>query len=80
MQNMNNLPSSTRSLARPIDAQISIACKTKIFEQEAAFEVLVGVENGIKLARIPQVFVFDLFENVSMGRDAIGCGDRYIPF
>jgi len=80
MQNINNLPSSIRSLARPIDAQIAITGETKVLEQEATFEVLVGVENGIELARIPQVFVFDLFENVSIDCGANKRGSRYIPF
>lgn len=52
---------SVRSLTRPINAQIAITRKTEVLEQEAALEVFVGVQNGVKLARVPQVFVFDLF-------------------
>jgi hypothetical protein len=48
-------------LTRPINTQVAITRKAEVLEQEAALEVFVGVQNGIELARVPQVFVFDLF-------------------
>lgn len=57
---------SIRSLTRPINTQIAIAREAEVLEQEAALEVFVRVQNGIELARVPQVLVFDLFENVSI--------------
>jgi hypothetical protein len=47
-------------LTGSINAYIAIARKAEVFEQETALEVLVGMQNGIELARVPQVFVFDL--------------------
>ena len=52
------------SLTRPIDAQIAIPREAEVLEQEATLEVFVGVQNGIELACVPQVFVFDLFRGV----------------
>lgn len=57
---------SVRSLTRPINTQIATTRETEVLEQEATLEVLVGVQNGVKLARVPQVFVFDLFQDVSI--------------
>ena len=50
-----------RTLTRPVNAQIPTAGETKVLEQEAALEVLVGVEDGVEFACVPEVFVFDLF-------------------
>ena len=60
-------PVSIRSLARPINAQVAIARETEVFEQEAALEIFVRVQNGVELAGIPQVFVFDLLNNLAFG-------------
>lgn len=54
----------------PIDTQIAITREAEILEQEATLEVLVGMQDGIELAGIPQILVFDLFEDVSVGRGA----------
>jgi len=48
------------SLTRPINAQIPTARQTKVLEQEAALEVLVGVQDRVEFAGVPEVFVFDL--------------------
>ena len=55
-----------RSLTRPINTQIAIAREAEVIEQEAALEVFDRVQTGIELARVPQVLVSDLFENVSI--------------
>ena len=57
---------SVRYLTRPINTQVAITRRAEVLEQEAALEVLVGVQNGIELARVPQIFVFDLPRNVSI--------------
>lgn len=41
------------TLTRPINAQIPTAGETEVLEQEAALEVLVGVEDGVEFAGVP---------------------------
>ena len=48
-------------MTRSINAQISTARETEVLEQEAAFEVLVGVQDRVEFAGVPEVFVFDLW-------------------
>lgn len=71
---------SVRSLARPINTQVAVARKAEVLEQEAALEVFVGVQNGVELARVPQVLVFDLFRDVSIGCGAVAFDEWDIPF
>jgi len=63
-----------RPLTRPINTQVAITRKAEVLEQEAALEVFVGVQNGIEFARVPQVFIFDLFRDVSISREAAAVG------
>ena len=53
---------SIRSLTRAINTQVTITREAEVLEQETALEVLVGMQNGVELAGIPQIFVFDLFK------------------
>jgi hypothetical protein len=48
-------------LTGSINAYIAITRKAEVLEQETALEVFIGMQNSIELARVPQVFVFDLF-------------------
>ena len=60
---MNNKPFLVLvgTLTRPINPQIPTASETEVLEQEAAFEVLVGVQDRVEFAGVPEVFVFDLW-------------------
>lgn len=71
---------SVRYLTRPINTQVATARKAEVLEQEAALEVFVGVQNGIELARIPQVLVFDLFRDVSISCGAAAFDEWILPF
>lgn len=55
-----NAPCLVGSLTRPVDTQIAAPRKAEVLEQEAALEVLVGMQDRVKLACIPQVLVLDL--------------------
>jgi hypothetical protein len=49
------------TLTRPINPQIPATRETEVLEQEAALEVLVGVQDCVEFAGAPEGFVFDLF-------------------
>jgi hypothetical protein len=53
-------PLSIRPLTGSINTQITITRKTEVLQQKAALKVLVGVQNRVEFARVPQVLILDL--------------------
>ena len=70
---------SLRSLTRPINAQVTIAREAEVLEQEAALEVLVGVDDGLELSRRHDAVVLGPFDLllVYVLEDAGGTGCQY---